>query len=133
MNELTSGREPVTYVEIEQDICTCYYTGSRCFTTGSQKSYATNATCGDRENLFELNPEPLTLRFTMPHAGNEPGIYAIPSVIKVTTAPTVINPGGGGRRSGPLGQRSSLKVTFQDHPAAITSSIRFLLIEDLIP
>lgn len=118
MSELKPGREPVTYVEIEQDICTCYYTGSRCFTTGSQKSYATNATCGDRENLFELNPEPLTLRFTMPHTGNEPGIYAIPSVIKVTTAPTVINPGGGGRRSGPLGQRSSLKVTFQDHPGS---------------
>lgn len=116
MNETTPGREPVTYVEIDQDVCTCYYTGSRCVNANSGKSYATLATCGDPDSKFALNNDPLVVRFCKPRQDNMPGVYAIPSVTKITTAPTVINPGGGGKRSGPLGQRASVRVTFQDHP-----------------
>lgn len=117
MNELTPGREPVTYVEIEQDFCTRRYGIAPCQAaigvTGQAKCFNTMRTCQDADNYA---PEPLTLRFCMPNQDNVPGLYAIPSVMSVSTAPTIINPGGGGRRSGPLGQRAQLKVTFQDHP-----------------
>src|SRR5690625_7957717 len=53
-----------------------------------------------------------------PTITNAQPIQSTPSIKRISTAPTVINPGGGGRRSGPLGQRASLSVTFQDHPSS---------------
>lgn len=111
-------REPVTYVEIEQDFCGLSYGVSPCNAaigvTGTDKCFNTLATCQDPEHFQRTF---LTLRFTK---GTQPapGVYGVPSVISVSTAPTVINPAGGGRRSGPLGQRASLKVVFQDHPSS---------------
>lgn len=118
MNELTSGREPVTYIEIEQDFCSLRYGVAPCAAalgvTGRDKCFNTMRTCQDAANY---TPSPLVLRFCMPAQDVVPGLYAIPSVISVSTAPTIINPGGGGQRSGPLGQRAQLKVVFQDHPS----------------
>lgn len=111
-------REPVTYVEIEQDFCELVYSESPCMAalgvTGNEKCYNTLATCQDPENYRKGS---LRLRYTK---GTQPapGVYGIPSVVSVDTAPTVINPGGGGKRSGPLGQRASLKVVLQDHPGS---------------
>lgn len=111
------AREPITYVEIEQDFCQLRYGVAPCMAavgvTGNTQCFNTFRTCQDEDNYTRSN---ITLRFS----NSEPptGMQAIPSVTRVRTAPTVINPGGGGRRSGPLGQRASLSVTFQDHPSS---------------
>src|SRR5690625_4685203 len=104
MNELTPGREPVTYIEIEQDFCQLRFGIGACQAAGLQECFNTMATCQFEE---AYTPKPLVLRFCMPNQHNIPGVYVIPSVEKVSTAPTIINPGGGGKRSGPLGQRAS--------------------------
>ncbi|MBK1780555.1 hypothetical protein JHL22_04935 [Advenella sp. WQ 585] len=108
-------REPVTFVEIDQDFCAHSFGVSPCAAAlGPQgKCFNTLKTCQDEVNF---NPEPLTLTFSLKGQANTPGIYAIPSVMSVSTAPTVINPGGGSRQSGPLGMRASLTVSFEDAP-----------------
>src|SRR5699024_2451467 len=112
-------REPVTYIEIDQDFCTRTYGVLPCEAgigvTGSDKCYNTLVTCQDPDNYQRGK---LTLRFTADGITPAPGVYGIPSVHSVSTAPTVINPGGGGKRSGPLGQRASLRVVINDHPSS---------------
>lgn len=111
----TPGREPITYVEIDQDFCAQTYGTAPCHAqvrvTGERRCYNTLATCQWRSAWTRTIK---TLRFTDVQGAPDP--FAIPSVVDVTTAPTVINPGGGGARSGPLGQRASVAITFQDHP-----------------
>lgn len=112
-------REPVTYVEIDQDFCKLTYGELPCEAgigvTSSTQCFNTLVTCQDEDNYDKGK---LTLRFTKDGVTPPPGVYGIPSVESVSTAPTVINPGGGGKRSGPLGQRASLKVVINDHPSS---------------
>lgn len=114
-NARTSGREPITYVEIDQDFCGQTYGIAPCNAqvgvTGDARCYNTLATCQWRSAWVRTVK---TLRFT--DQQDAPERDAIPSVVSIETAPTVINPGGAGSRSGPLGQRASVAITFQDHP-----------------
>lgn len=111
----TSGREPIVYVEIDQDFCGRTYGTAPCNAqvgvTGARRCFNTLATCQWR-SAWQRTVK--TLRFTNVQPAPDP--LAIPSVVSVETAPTAINPGGAGSRSGPLGQRASVTVTFQDHP-----------------
>src|SRR5690625_2832044 len=106
-------REPITFVEIEQDFCNLTYGVAPCMAgigvTGDTQCYNTLRTCQDADN-YDRGTKKLLFSDAQPPAG----MYAVPSIRRIDTAPTVINPGGGGRRSGPLGQRASLSVTFQD-------------------
>lgn len=110
-------REPITFVEIEQDFCNLTYGVAPCMAgigvTGNTQCYNTLRTCQDADN-YDRGTKKLLFSDAQPPAG----MYAVPSIRRIDTAPTVINPGGGGRRSGPLGQRASLSVTFQDHPSS---------------
>lgn len=109
-------REPVTFIEIDQDFCQLTFATGACqavLGSPSGKCFNTLKTC---QSTINFDPEPLTLRFSLKGQKNTPGIYSIPSVMSVSTAPTVINPGGGSKNSGPLGMRASLSVAFQDHP-----------------
>lgn len=114
-NARTSGREPIVYVEIDQDFCGRTYGTAPCNAqvgvTGARRCFNTLATCQWR-SAWQRTVK--TFRFTNVQPAPDP--LAIPSVVSVETAPTAINPGGAGSRSGPLGQRASVTVTFQDHP-----------------
>lgn len=114
-NARTSGRQPITYVEIDQDFCAQTYGTAPCNArvgvTGDTRCYNTLATCQWRSAWTRTVK---TLRFT--DQQDAPERDAIPSVVSIEMAPTVINPGGASSRSGPLGQRASVTITFQDHP-----------------
>lgn len=111
----TSGREPIVYVEIDQDFCERTYGTAPCNAqvgvTGARRCFNTLATCQWRSAWLRGTK---TLRFT--NRQDAPDRSAIPSVVSVDAAPTVLNPGGAGSRAGPLGQRASVAITFQDHP-----------------
>jgi len=117
MNEFTEGREPVTVIEIDQDFCEHRYGTAPCAAqlgiTGEAKCYNTRRTCQDPENY---SPIVKTLHFCKPGERIPEEVYCIPSVASVSTAPTVINPGGGDSNKGPLGTRASVRVVFNDHP-----------------
>lgn len=125
-SETTSGREPVTIVEIDQDRCVNVYGTAPCTAevgvTGSTKCYNTFATCQDEAN-FDLGSagSRLTLRFCS--ASSEMGriqadnpVPLIPSVVSVSSNPTRLNPGGASRDRRALGERASITVEFQDAP-----------------
>nr|WP_297388279.1 hypothetical protein [uncultured Roseateles sp.] len=117
MNESTVGRTPITIVEIDQDKCTRTYGVAPCTAavgvTGAAKCYNTRATCQDPDNYDRGT---LTLSFTRPHAQVPRDRNIIPSLTSTSTAPSKINPNGNSRSSGPLGQRATASVGFQDHP-----------------
>lgn len=115
MDEHTFGREPVTIVEIDQDVCTLTYGEAPCTAaldvTGDFKCFNTRATCQDPENYTRGVK---TVRFC--RAGQTlPDVPCIPMISSVTTAPTEINPGGT-RDTGALGRRARVTVTFRDAP-----------------
>lgn len=118
MNEETVGREPVIYAQIDQDLCNLTYSVAPCEAalgvTGDEKCFNTRATCQDPDNYDRGS---LTLTFARNQEDvSVDGLYIIPSLVSVSTSPTVLNPGAGGRDSGPLGTRATATLTFQDHP-----------------
>jgi len=127
MDNKASGREPIQIIEIEQDFCTRTYGTAPCMaalgTTGTMKCFNTLATCQDALNF---NADKLTLRYTKPEAPRIPGVYTIPLLRSSSTAPTVINPGGGNRNASPLGQRAVLRVQMMDGQGADTLQDRYL-------
>lgn len=118
MNEETVGREPVIYAQIDQDLCNLTYSVAPCTAalgvTGDEKCFNTRATCQDPDNYDRGS---LTLTFARNQEDvSVDGLYIIPSLTGISTSPTVLNPGAGGRDSGPLGTRATATLTFQDHP-----------------
>lgn len=117
VDEFTSGREPILIVEIDQDFCVNTYGVSPCTaaipTTGTRKCYNTLPTCQDTTHY---NPSPLTLRFCQANSDFPKSLWAIPSLVSVSTNPTEINVGGANQNVGPLGRRASVQVVFQDTP-----------------
>ena len=114
MNESTSGREPIILVQIDQDRCTRTYGVAPCTAINPQnKCFNTLRTCQDPEN-FDRGV--LTLTFASPRSNLPRGVNIIPSLVDVTTAPTLINPTNAQRSAAPLGQRAVCTLTFQDHP-----------------
>lgn len=114
----TPGREPVIYVQIDQDLCQLDYGEAPCEAsipeTGTRKCFNTRATCQDPDN-YDRGSLTLTFCRNQEDIGVD-GLYIIPSVTGISTSPTVLNPGAGGRDSGPLGARATCTVSFQDHP-----------------
>ena len=117
VDETTVGREPVQIVEIDQDLCDNTYGTLPCTAvlgvSGSDRCFNTRKTCQDPLNYVQ---SPLTLRFVKAAANNSKTDYLIPSLVSVSTSPTVINAGNGLSNSKPLGMRATLTATFSDHP-----------------
>jgi hypothetical protein len=113
----TPGREPVLIVEIEWDQCTLTYGSAPCAavlgTTGPAKCYNTRATCQDGANYARGT---FTQRYCRPQDGVPLSWGCIPSLLSVSTVPTILNPGGGDRNSGPFGNRATVRAVFKDHP-----------------
>lgn len=117
MDEFTSGREPIQIIEIDQDFCDNTYGIAPCTasvpTTGPDKCFNTRATCQDPVNYAD---SPLTLRFVKPITNAPRDQFLIPSLVSVSTSPTIINAGGGSSDTGALGARATLTAVFTDHP-----------------
>jgi hypothetical protein len=114
LSETTEGREPFTYIELEQDFCTRTYGVAPCTAgTPTNKCFNTLATCQDPANYQKGSR---AIYFCKP-ASNIPKTKTfIPSVASVSTAPTKINPTNIDRNSSPLGQRAAATIVFDDHP-----------------
>ncbi len=55
-----------------------------------------------------------TLRFTKPQVSTPRDLYLLPLLVDISTASTRINPGGGSRDRGVLGDRASVDIGFKD-------------------
>jgi hypothetical protein len=116
LSETTSGRKPITIVQIDQDFCTRTYGVAPCTASNPQnKCFNTRATCQDPTN-YEKGV--LTLTFAQPESDLPKDLNIIPSLGGTSTAPTRINPTNADRNSAPLGQRAALTVSFNDHPSS---------------
>jgi hypothetical protein len=113
LNEQTSGREPIILVQIDQDRCTRTYGVAPCTANAARKCFNTIQTCQDPANF---DKGVLTLAFAQPSTSLPKGENIIPSLVDVSTAPTLINPTNAQRSAAPLGQRAVCTMTFQDHP-----------------
>lgn len=111
-----SGRETFTVVELDQDYCALTYGVAPCMAelgvTGPRKCFNTRATCQDLENYDRIVK---TVRFCTQQQ-YLPEYPVIPILVSTSTAPTEINPGGGGKNSGPLGKRARVSIVFDDAP-----------------
>lgn len=119
-------REPITLVELYQSFCSRTYGVGGCTAalgvTGDQKCYNTMKTC-QVPNVYDESELRITFSTALSSVMGSPilpGEYVIPTLVDVETAPTVLNPGAGGRRSGPLGQRAQVRITIQDAPGLDT-------------
>lgn len=113
---MTNPIKSLTLVEIEIDRCSLTYGTSPCTATltggsptGTRKCFNSKKTCQDRLHFASA---PATLRFAKSAAYLPAEFEAIPSIDSVTFDPGVISLGRG------LGQRSSITVTFKDHPSS---------------
>jgi hypothetical protein len=117
---MTITREPLQVVEIVQPLCSRTFGTSPCLATG-EKCWNTDATCKFITALDLTNE--VVMRFVAPSANRflpqagafQPGT-AIPSLISVSTAPTVLNVAAGNEDISPLGLRAVAEVTIKDHP-----------------
>jgi hypothetical protein len=113
-------KHPLQIVEIQQPLCSRVFGTSPCLATGD-KCYNTDFTCKFREAL-DLS-DSLSLYFVMDMAYEwydaadafQPST-AIPSLVGVRTAPTVLNVASGSRNRSPLGNRAVCNVRIKDHP-----------------
>lgn len=116
-DENTLGRQSLQIIEIDQDFCTRTYGTAPCTAavgaTGSIKCFNTRKTCQDTANYLAGTQ---TLRFTKAQENLPKDIYLIPSLVSVSTSPTVLNTASGSKDQKPLGIRATLTATFIDHP-----------------
>lgn len=110
--EDTSGREPITIVEIDQVQCQLTYGTSPCQavlgTTGQHKCFNGFASCQDTANF---DPGTLTLRFVTPRANLPRDLGTlIPCLDDYKTRPTTIDIDNG------LGRRAKVDVSMVDFP-----------------
>lgn len=105
----------LTYVEIDLPRCSRVYGVAPCTAavgvTGDAKCFNTISTCQDRANFSE---ETETIRFAQQTGFLPADIDCIPSIRAVDITPAVIAPGEN------LGQRASVKISFDDHPHSDT-------------
>ena len=118
MGNTDSGREPVTLIEIDQALCSHVYGSAPCVAVLSgadpNKCFNTRKTCQDPANF--LLGTPMTLRFCKDGAVVPTAWGAIPALDSVDTTPTVLNPGGASKNSGPLGARATVTIKMRDLP-----------------
>jgi len=109
-------RKPLVLVEIVQDFCSLTYGSSPCTasvpSTGTTKCFNTKKTCQDQDNYTKSS---LSLFFGKSNAENPKDLNIIPSVTNISFTPTLLNPANSSTNSSPLGQRSMVTVSFQDH------------------
>jgi len=108
----------LSYVEIDVDRCSLVYGSAPCTasipTTGDQKCWNSLGTCQDRANFATVAT---TIRFCMPADYRSQDIEAWPNIANITFQPAILSLGKD------LGTRSSLKVTFEEHPWADTGPL----------
>lgn len=115
---MTFVREPLQVVEIIQPLCSRTFGAAPCLATGD-RCFNTDATCKFISAL-DLTAS-VVMRFVMPAAnrvlasGFQPGT-AIPALLAVDTAPTVLNVGAGNDDLSPLGARAVAQVAIKDFP-----------------
>jgi len=115
---MTFVREPLQVVEIIQPLCSRVFGTAPCLATGD-RCWNTDATCKFTTAL-DLTAS-VVMRFVMPAAnrvlasGFQPGT-AIPALMAVDTAPTVLNVGAGNDDLSPLGARAVATVAIKDFP-----------------
>lgn len=117
VDETTVGRQSVTLVEIDQDLCSLTFASSPCQaaigTTGATECFNTFKTCQDSANYDKTTT---TLKFVKPNQGFPVGEFYIPSLVSTTNNPTEISIGSSDPDSRPLGRGASVKIVFRDHP-----------------
>lgn len=115
---MTFSREPLQVVEIVQPLCSRTFGTAPCLATGD-KCWNTDATC-KFVTALDLTAS-VIMRFVMPAAnrilasGFQPGT-AIPALLSVDTAPTILNVGAGNDDLSPLGARAVATVAIKDFP-----------------
>ena len=124
--EIVSGRQPITIIEIDQDLCTRTYGVAPCTAevgvTGAQKCFNTLVSCQDTANFDLADESPpagtgrLTLRFCTAMENQPRDVTLFPFVVEVTSTPTEVNLGGADKNVSPLGRRASVTITLSDHP-----------------
>lgn len=118
---MTLTREPLQVVEIVEPRCSRTFGVAPCLATGD-KCWNTDATCKFRTAL-DLSASHAS-RFVAPAANRflpdvgafQPG-EAIPALMSVDTAPTVLNVGAGNDDLSPLGARAVATVAVRDFPS----------------
>jgi hypothetical protein len=113
--------EPLQVVEIVEPRCSRTFGVSPCLATGA-KCWNTDATCKFKTAL-DLT-DTYTSRFVAPAANRfvsdvgafQPG-EAIPALMAVDTAPTILNVGAGNDNLSPLGARAVATVALRDFPS----------------
>lgn len=106
------NREHIYILEIDGEYCDLTYSVSPCTAalgvTGDAKCYNTLVTCQDTANYTEVG---LAYRFCEPISPHPIGLNGvIPSIANVNITPGQLSPEGG------IGTRSSISITFDDHP-----------------
>jgi hypothetical protein len=141
---MTFIKNPVQIVEIQQPLCNRTFGTSPCLATGD-RCYNTDFTCKfrsaldlseslslyfvmdmayewyqDNNELLTEASEVITTESGDPLIADEPAPFqasvAIPSLVSVRTAPTVLNVASGSRNRSPLGNRAVCNVRIKDHP-----------------
>ena len=109
-------REPVSYIEIDQDRCDNIYGTAPCTATGTpdEKCYNTWKTCQDKLNYVDGTP--LTVRLAVPSQSLARDIYAVPIVQSIQCSASRANIGARSSRDKALGKRSALTATCGDAP-----------------
>jgi len=117
---MTFAREPLQVVEIVQPLCSRVFGTSPCLATG-EKCFNTDASCKYLAAL-DLTDE-VVMQFVYPAANrylSDAGAFqpsnAIPALMAVDTAPTVLNVGAGNSDLSPLGLRAVATVAIKDFP-----------------
>lgn len=117
--ETTAGREPIQIIEIDQPLCVNTYGSAPCTAaigvTGSDKCFNARFNCQDPDN-YNQTSSIKTLRFARPRANMPDDEYLIPSLVSVSTSPTVLNHGTNAKDQKALGVRATMTATFADHP-----------------
>ena len=105
------SREHIYVIEIDGDYCSLEFGVSPCTATGTgdAKCFNTLASCQDPENYATSVK---TYRFCSMVSPHPVGLDAIPSLQSVSVSPAKIDIAGG------LGVRSSVSLSFNDHPSS---------------
>jgi hypothetical protein len=105
------SRQHIYVVEIDMSYCSLSFGVAPCTATGSgdDKCYNTRASSQDIANYADSTK---TYRFCTNVSPHPVGLDAIPSIDRINMTPSKIDLKGG------LGTRSSLSITFNDHPSS---------------
>jgi len=132
---VTLSREPLQIVEVVEPRCSrtfgmapCLAVGSPCYNTDASCKFVAALDLSETVSTFFVKPAANRAL----DAGFQPGM-AIPSLVSVDTAPTVLNVGAGDDNLSPLGLRSVATVGLRDHPSNDVGYDPYLSARDFDP